>query len=333
YLNSISTSEYTLDEVLENYPASLYETGAICKEHIPLYDSLVQAVRQGVPTASADIKTMDAKGDLVWKRVRFTTLFDEENRPFWAIATAESINEYKALENQYSTVLEQNNIESWMYDLGRHMIILSNKAKGFYGLQATEIPDMPEFLIGRNLFHPEDYGKIREFYAKLHQGENFVSEIFRVREVETGDFVWRRCTYTVLPRRNGEPLYALGSSVDVTDQMESKRKYEDAMKYRYSTLEENVLLAGHCNVTRNVMLEVEDRTGLGLEHRFGRARENFYRGIASLIPNEEEKETFCKTFLNENIKKSFDLGITQHTYECAVSLGKEQNIRWLSTRI
>ncbi|MEG1584626.1 MAG: PAS domain-containing protein, partial [Anaerovorax sp.] len=123
YLNAISTTEYTLDEVIENYPESLYRSGAIHPDSIERYDLLVQAVKRGEPTANADIKTIDAKGDLVWKRVRFTTLFDEYDKPFWAVATAESINEYKELEGRFSTVLEQNNIDTWMYDLPRHTII------------------------------------------------------------------------------------------------------------------------------------------------------------------------------------------------------------------
>ncbi|MEG0338700.1 MAG: ATP-binding protein, partial [Oscillospiraceae bacterium] len=133
--------------------------------------------------------------------------------------------------------------------------------------------------------------------------------------------------------RAGSPIYALGSAVDVSDQIETKQKYEDAIKYRYRTLGENVILAGHCNVTLNIILEVEDRTGLDVEHRFGMVREKFFKGIADLISNEKQRQNFLKIFLNENIKNSFELGITQHDFECAVDFGNDENIRWVSIHV
>ncbi|MEG0784890.1 MAG: histidine kinase dimerization/phospho-acceptor domain-containing protein, partial [Christensenella sp.] len=333
YLNAISIAEYKLEEVIENYPTSLYEIGVIHPDSIALYDSMVQDVKKGEHTATADIKTIDANGDLVWKRIRFTTLFDECNNPFWAIATAESIDEYKELENRFITVLEQNHIDTWLYDISRCTIIQNHNTEDIYGIYGMEISNVPESLIEKKQCHSEDVEIFREFYKKLHQGENQVTVTVRLWDVRMQSYIWKRCTYTILPNRNGKPIYAIGSAVDVTDQIEAKKKYEDAIKYRYRTLGENVILAGHCNVTRNVILEVEDKTGLDVEHRFGMVREDFFRGIASLIPNEEQKQTFCKTFLNENIKNSFELGINQHDYECSISLKNDQNIHWISIHV
>ncbi|MEG0721397.1 MAG: ATP-binding protein, partial [Lachnospiraceae bacterium] len=310
-----------------------YETGAIHPDSIDRYDSLIQAVQNGEPSAMSDIKTIDAKGNLVWKRVRFTTLFDEKNYPFWAVATAESIDDYKTLENQFITVLEQNQIDTWMYDMSRHTIIQNHNTEEVYGVHGTEIDNVPDSLINGKQCHPEDVEHFREFYRKLYQGETQVAITVRLWDVRIQDYVWKRCTYTILPNRNGTPIYALGSAVDVSDQMEVKQKYENAIKYRYRTLGENVILAGHCNVTRNVILEVEDKTGLDVEHRFGMVREEFFRGIGSLIPNEEQQQIFCKTFGNENMRNSFELGIARHDYECAINLGHEDGIHWISTHV
>ncbi|MEG1870121.1 MAG: ATP-binding protein, partial [Oscillospiraceae bacterium] len=79
--------------------------------------------------------------------------------------------------------------------------------------------------------------------------------------------------------------------------------------------------------------EVEDKTGLDLQNRFGMVRENFFFGIGSLIPNKEQKRIFCKTFSNENMKNSFELGITQHECECTISMGEGRGIRWISSHV
>ncbi|MEG0935694.1 MAG: ATP-binding protein [Clostridia bacterium] len=333
YLNAVSTTEYALNEVIEDYPESLYASGAIHQDSVACYDALVQAIKGGAPTARADVKTIDAKGNLVWKRVRFTTLFDEQGRPFWAVATAESINDYKELENHFATVLEQNHIDTWMYDIARHTIIQNRNTEAVYGVHSVEISNVPESLIQGKQCYAEDCERFRAFYAAIDQREPQAVTTVRLWNVSAQRYLWKRCTYTILPSRSGSPVYALGSAVDVSDQMEVKQKYEDAIKYRYSTLGENVILAGHCSVTRNVILEVEDRTGLDIAHRFGMVREAFFHGIASLIPNEAQRQTFRKTFGNENMKNSFELGITQHDYDCTINLGKEAGIRWIATHV
>ncbi|MEG2529273.1 MAG: hypothetical protein RSB02_04280, partial [Anaerovoracaceae bacterium] len=333
YLNTISTTEYTLEEVLENYPESLYETGAIHKDSIKLYDSLVQAVRRGEPTVSAEIKTIDAEGDLVWKRVRFTTLFDQDEKPYWAVATAESINEYKELENHFQTVLDQNKIDTWLFDLPRHTIIQNNNTENVYGVHTVEIPNVPEDLIAKKLCHPDDADNFRDFYNQLYKGEHQVSIVMRLWDARKNKYVWKHCTYTVLPSREEKLMYALGSAVEVTDQVEVKQKYEDAIKYRYNTMSENVIIAGHCNISHNTMVEIDDKTGCDLVNCFGRKRDGFFSGIASLIPNEEQKKEFLRIFSNENERNSFELGITQHNYECTIKLCKEQGIRWIITHV
>ncbi|MEG0339717.1 MAG: PAS domain-containing protein, partial [Oscillospiraceae bacterium] len=180
YLNTISTEEYSLNEVLDNYPESLYAAGTIYPECIKQYDEMIQAVKSGAPTAMADIKTVDANADLVWKRVRFTTLFDEKNMPFWAIATAESINEYKDLENRFSTVLEQNHIDTWLYDLKRCTIIQNHNTEHIYGIHGTEITNVPESLIEKKQCYVQDVNIFRNFYKRLHDGEKQVSVTARL---------------------------------------------------------------------------------------------------------------------------------------------------------
>ncbi|MEG1896114.1 MAG: histidine kinase dimerization/phospho-acceptor domain-containing protein, partial [Oscillospiraceae bacterium] len=333
FLNDISTAEYSLDKVIENYPEALYQSGAIHPDSIGIYNGLVQAVQDGKPTVEAQVKTIDANGDIVWKKVKFTTMFDETDSPFWAIATAENINEYKNLENRFATVLEQNHIDTWMYDVERHTIIQNHNTEDIYGIHGLEIHNVPESLIEKGQCHSADIEKFREFYAELHGGASQVSTTVRLWDARRKSYIWKRCTYTILSSRVGAPAYALGSAVEVTDQMETKQKYEDAIKYRYRTLNDNIILAGHCNVTKNIIIELEDRTGLDVQRRFGMQRDNFFLGMASLITEEKQQKEFIRIFGNENMKNSFQLGITHHDYSCAISLGNDQNIRWVSVHV
>ncbi|MEG0127156.1 MAG: HAMP domain-containing sensor histidine kinase, partial [Clostridia bacterium] len=62
-------------------------------------------------------------------------------------------------------------------------------------------------------------------------------------------------------------------------------------------------------------------------------REDFFRGLASLIPNQAQSQTFQQTFCNQNMKNSFELGITQHEYVCTLRLDQQKGPRWVSTHV
>ena len=112
----------------------------------------------------------------------------------------------------------------------------------------------------------------------------------------------------------GIPAYVVNIS-DVTEQVEQQEKYQRVVESRYKALDKNVALVGYCNVSRNILLGVEDRTGMDLVKRFGMKRDEFFKGLGSAIPNEQQREEFYRASLSAPLIKDYAQGIFQHDAE------------------
>ena len=80
---------------------------------------------------------------------------------------------------------------------------------------------------------------------------------------------------------------------DITEEKEMQEKlrqqYKNQILQHYLVTDENILILGHCNVTKNRIIEIEDRTDSRLIERFGCLREDFFTGIGTFI--EDDKGT------------------------------------------
>ena len=145
----------------------------------------------------ARIKTIQR--DFEWMRIRFTNVKDNAGKPIRAICTGEIISEYKDLENRFRMTLRQNNVESWVYDIKRHTIIVDEKT--FFAANyevGDEIQNVPESWIERKLCYPEDAEILRRLYRRLENGEKQVVESLRLLDSTVNKYRWKKCIYTVI---------------------------------------------------------------------------------------------------------------------------------------
>ena len=306
----------------------------MASNYTEVYEQCVERIVSGEPYVEFDAQMSSPKGNYIWYRLRFTGIAGKNGCVERAICTAEPIGEYKDLENRFTTVMKQNHIETWLYDIKRRALVRHDDVNKPYEWVGGPGSHPLENLTEKKPVHPDDEKKLRCFYERLDSGEKQISEVLRLWDAAKAQYRWKRCTYTVIPDKQGHPTYALGSAVDVTEQIETQKKYEEAIRSRYRTLGENVLLAGHCNVTANRIVEMVDQTHAQLLKRFGDEREAFFTGLGSLIPDETRRKEFYNVFLSKNIKRSFDLGITQHVVECEISLDPaSRSLRWVSVGI
>ena len=79
---------------------------------------------------------------------------------------------------------------------------------------------------------------------------------------------------------------------DITEEREMQERlrlqYREQIFQHYLITDPNTLILGHCNITKNKIIEIEDRTNSGLLERFGDKREDFFTGIGTLVASEAE---------------------------------------------
>ncbi|MGI6070008.1 MAG: ATP-binding protein [Blautia sp.] len=184
--------------------------------------------------------------------------------------------------------------------------------------------------------HPEDLPMVR---AKLEEfvdsGDSRCEIVYRLRK-GNGNYLWVKTTISVIQGDDGKyKLYA--SYHDMTEErMEQKRlrqQFNDMLMQHYRTPGPNALFVGHCNVSQNRILEMDDYTDSHLLEKFGSDREDFFTGISSLVVDDEERQAFLDKYLNAPSLAAYQRGEKELLLRCFIKLPKESTGRYVLVKV
>ena len=323
--HSASFSEFTrqlyqVGSVLEDFPQSFVALGLIFPDDVGRYLHMHELVRAGAAECEEQIRIRtNGEESYHWVLCKYVTVFDESGAPVRAIGMAQSMDLFRDLEEQFSVAARQAGLSTWTLDLNSRCIYARQSSlEHFHGTEVLEnVPEDSHFRTG--LIHPDDIPLVREKYDALYAGQSPV--VFDARFLRgDGTFAWTRTFYTIIRDRLGTPLRAIGSAIDITEQVDSRRRYNEIMENYHSSLDADILAIGNCNVSQNRMLEVIDSTEEGLLNLFGTVRELFFTRFARLIPQEDEREAFLARFLNAPLQAAYQEGRLHERMECSLLL-------------
>lgn len=184
--------------------------------------------------------------------------------------------------------------------------------------------------------HPDDVDQLNaESAAFLASGEEQAEFVYRIQRWD-GSYIWVKNTVSMLQRGEGEMiLYA--SYHDMTmerrEQEQIRRQYKELILQHYSTPGPNALVAGHCSILKNQILEISDSTNSNLLERFGTEREAFFTGVSTLIVDEKERRDYLNLFLNEPVREAFRAGTRELELDCFVKLPKDIRGRYVKFKV
>ena len=96
----------------------------------------------------------------------------------------------------------------------------------------------------------------------------------------SGGYIWVNTKFSVIQCEAGDAM-VYADYHDITEEREMQERlrlqYREQIFQHYLITDPNTLILGHCNITKNKIIEIEDRTNSGLLERFGDKREDFYR--------------------------------------------------------
>lgn len=315
--NTVHTSKIIRDvfhaePVMYDFPKSWIAAGMIYADDVDNYLTAYKNIDNGSMFERFEARVrFPGASNWTWFDFKCTTITDENGKPIKAVCTSKDINSYKELETAFFETMRQNKVLSWKLDFDKKMIIQNNDSLNDL-ISIGNIDNVPESLIERNFFHPDDVDKVRKFYNSVFEGTKEVSEQYRIYNQKEDEYRWMKTTYTPLKSGCGKVSSALGSSVDVTHNVESKIKYENMIAMHKTKIGDNMLIWAHCNITRNKIMELHENTGKNLSQKVGSDRDIFVKELSEFIVNDDEKKLFLKTFDRENLKQDFKEGITEH---------------------
>lgn len=184
--------------------------------------------------------------------------------------------------------------------------------------------------------HPDDCAAVNEqMAAYIASGENHCEIVYRLRKGDDG-YIWVKNTLTMIQNEGGDSrVYAVYH--DMTKEREEqeriRQQYNDLILQHYRKPGPNALIVGHCNVTQNRIYEIIDYTHSALLDTFGLARQEFFQGIAGLIVDEAERQTFLNMYLNEPALAAFARKDTEQILTCFIKLPQEEKGRYVQFKV
>lgn len=184
--------------------------------------------------------------------------------------------------------------------------------------------------------HPDDvesnYTRLRQF---IKGGQGHCELIARMRRPDNHYF-WIRSVLSILPSAGRERrVYIVYTDIsrEIEEKEQLRRQYEEILAQHYRKPGRNELVLGHCNITRNRIIEIRDSTDSGLLEAFGDNRDEFFTGIGGLVVEEEERNAFLNTYLNEPSMKAFEQNRTEQILNCFIKLPREPYGRYVQFKV
>ena len=168
------------------------------------------------------------------------TFFGKQAYAFFINDLTNHIRLEAALQEErerYRAATEGANLRVYEYNILEHTVTLPEHVRQMFGHEEAVIKNVPEVLLPE--FRPEDYDRVRQFFARVDRGEKVVSDEFLMQPVK-GRSAYLRFTFTTAFDNEGRPVKAYAVAEDITAQkmgraakrreQEAKRREQEAKK-------------------------------------------------------------------------------------------------------
>ena len=184
--------------------------------------------------------------------------------------------------------------------------------------------------------HPDDREYVIKNLDQCIQEKKEKSELQYRLQKGNGDYIWVKVKFSVSQSKDGDArIYADYHDITAEKKMREqlRQQYKEQIRQHYLLAGPDALILGHCNITKNKIYEIMDRTNSGLLERFGDIREEFFTGIGTLIVDEKEREEFYSKYLNVPSKQAFENGIKEVCMPCFIQLPNSQIGKYVQFKV
>ena len=240
------------------------------------------------------------------------------------------------LEQFYQTLVQNlpGGIAVIRFDMAKKQMLPEYISEGFAAMTGMSTDEA--YALYKNDatagVHPDDLdyiiGRLNQ-HLKKHL--DTCESIYRLRKKD-GSYIWIKNNSSLILSPNEIPLiYAVYSDItkEIAAQNKLRQKYNDLLLRQQNYPLSNEILSGYCDITANRILRIYDKTGIDPLQKFGFERQNFFKGLATLIESPEERQHFLNTFLNAPLLEKFAQGINSQELECFIRMSHDNSGHYL----
>lgn len=315
-----------------NFPECVIENNRINKISVDIFRNLHARIKAGEPYVEAPILAVHGAGeDEEWRRVRYTTIYDEDGRPSVAIGTSENINDHKELERRYNVLAAQIGIDFWTYNITTK--IMTQEGDSSLGTTALYMENVPESLIEQGFIHDADVEIFRDLYKRLDRGALSLSADVRVRSKQGDCYDWKRIFYTVIPDKRvhtGGIRIAFGSAINISEKKLAEAQYENEIMI-WNEKVRDAVMSCTMNLNTSMLINGTAFERLGIELHACKVQ-TFFDWIHDNILTDTHKDKFKRIFNRDFLVKEYREGNRFFSLDMQVSLNDDEYM-WVTCTI
>lgn len=299
-LGSAFAKQLGLPQRLENYPECLIEQGVIDQESINACYKAHEMLIQGHTSVSYDALLIAPDGTELWRRVNYNVystgpshralgdLSAPATDPDHVIllGTSEDIDDYKRMEKYFSVAAAQNGIASWIYDIVNGCIYSIVTPNTTIGGNKQLIYTIPDFFINDTPLHKDDVDAVLDLHTKIAWGAENAEILTRWRGQSEQEWSWFKISYTTIFDVVGQAVRAIGSALDITEQVKAEHLYATQLAYR-DNLTRDAVATLLLNLTANTVTSMRGNFCPTTDASSYRTVDDLFAAILLFTPAED----------------------------------------------
>jgi len=292
--------------------------------------ALMQEVLHGKNSGSVLVRICDESKNWFWFNLAIAVIERAKDviRIYIAYSDCDALvrSQQELLKNRVMTnvALESSKIMVWRYDYKHHRITDSASVGEIFHLPKV-VENVPQIFLASKYVNQENAPLIRDLYAKV-ETEKTVSAEMSFWNLNGKGERWFKIIFTPVFDELGNYVEAVGSAIDITEQKQQERRYEEKLQLKKAAAQHALGYASY-NLTKNILTEV-DTNNVKIHQLLNcRTADEALQKLAEATINQEEKASFttvadCATLLHAFKNGTNHLEIRHHI---------QGDVRWLQS--
>ncbi|MBK5200288.1 MAG: response regulator [Spirochaetaceae bacterium] len=227
HINPIGCDALGVEDTISNYPEYFISHGLVHPDYQDLYSSSFLKIKSGeVDYINCEV-IMNLKGvGYTWRDVKISTIYDDDGKRIKLVITISDLNRYKKLEQRFGTILRNNDIDTWEYDLNTNEILIFDDPAAITGnVTRYSLMDTTKKI------NPDDVENYLNMFKTIRNGAYQASSEYRVNS-KGKIHNWYHSELTKLINAKGVAKTAIGSSRNISNYKEAEERYQEELTFQ-----------------------------------------------------------------------------------------------------
>lgn len=287
---------------------------AVHPEDLASLNAFAEETKLGKPFSEATLRVKMRDGSYRWTVVSSYNILDSHGNRIRMIGTIRDVDDEQKIiyENKLNlhranTVIEDSEVQYWEYDITTHRALIGETSQTLVGLPEV-LEDYPHSLIKLGIIPDEHINDYISLHQKIEEGAEY-SELRIPMRQQDDKLHWYRVRYHTLFNEDGKPIRAIGTAIDISEQVEAHRQYDELV-----ALQEMIGQKSHDYVVINLSRDsiVSMRLNNQEELRYaGQSFRAFIKNSSMRIIGEKNRKKFTETFKTSKLLNEYSSGIRE----------------------